>query len=210
MGVYVFSVGLLDTLLRADAKSATSQHDFGIDVLPAAVELRRVMAYHFRGVGSDDRPYWRDIRSVDAYYSANMELVAVQPELNLYDQRWPIWTYQAQQPPAKFVLDEYGRTGLAINSMVAGGCIISGASVSYSLLSSDVRVEENSVIHRSVIMPGVTIGRFCDIRNCILDEECVIPDGTTIGRDRRSDERRFFVTSNGVVLVTRDMLAASR
>ena len=206
MGIYLFSLELLERLLTGDAQSELSQHDFGFDILPAAIGRYRVFAYPFQGVASDRRPYWRDIRSVDAFYQANMELVEVEPELNLYDQGWPIWTYQAQHPPAKFVLDEPGRTGLAINSTVAGGCIISGASVSYSLLSSDVRIEENTFINRSVLMPGVSVGRRCDIRNSIIDEACTISDGTRIGHDRPSDESRFFVTPRGVVLVTQDML----
>jgi glucose-1-phosphate adenylyltransferase len=135
-----------------------------------------------------------------------MELIALNPELNIYDHQWPIWTYQAQQPPAKFVLDEDGRRGMAVNSMVAGGCIVSGAYVSQSLLSNDVRIEEGSSVENSVLLPGVTIGRRCKLTRCILDEECVIPDGLQIGQDRALDEQRFFVTKRGVVLVTPDML----
>ena len=146
--------------------------------------------------------------NVDALYEANMELVALNPELNLYDHQWPIWTYQTQHPPAKFVLDEDGRRGMAINSMVAGGCIISGACVTQSLLSSDVRIEDGSSIDSSVLLPGVTIGRRCKIRRCILDENCVIPDGLQIGYDHAADHMRFSVTRHGVVLVTPDMLKA--
>jgi glucose-1-phosphate adenylyltransferase len=133
-------------------------------------------------------------------------LVSLAPELNIYDHQWPIWTYQAQQPPAKFVLDEDGRRGMAVNSMVAGGCIISGAHVRESLLSQDVRIEDGSIIESSVLLPGVTIGRHCKITRCILDENCVIPDGTQIGQDQEADQKRFYVTKHGVVLVTPDML----
>jgi glucose-1-phosphate adenylyltransferase len=136
--------------------------------------------------------------------------VALNPELNIYDHHWPIWTYQAQQPPAKFVLDDDGRRGMAINSMVAGGCIISGAYVKESLLSNDVRIEDSSAIERSVLLPGVTIGRRCKITHAILDENCVIPDGMQIGQDLALDAKRFFVTKRGVVLVTQDMLRASK
>jgi glucose-1-phosphate adenylyltransferase len=145
---------------------------------------------------------------VDAFYEANMELVALNPELNVYDRQWPIWTYQAQHPPAKFVLDEDGRRGMAVNSMVAGGCIISGAYVSRSLLSSDVRIEDGSMIDSSVLLPGVTIGRRCKVLRCILDENCVLPDDLQIGYDAAVDSRHFFVTKRGIVLVTPDMLRA--
>jgi glucose-1-phosphate adenylyltransferase len=137
-----------------------------------------------------------------------MELVSLNPELNIYDHQWPIWTYQSQQPPAKFVLDEEGRRGMAVNSMVAGGCIISGATVNESLLSSDVRIDEGSMISRSVLLPSVTIGRRVKIKRCILDENCVVPDGLVIGDDPVADSKRFFVTKRGVVLVTQDMLRA--
>lgn len=135
-----------------------------------------------------------------------MELVALNPELNIYDHHWPIWTYQAQHPPAKFVLDEEGRRGMAVNSMVAGGCIISGAHVRQSLLSSDVRIEDQSIIDSSVLLPGVSVGRRCRINRCIIDEDTVIPDDTQIGYDVAADESRFYVTKRGVVLVTPDML----
>ena len=154
--------------------------------------------------------YWRDVGNVDALYEANMELVALNPELNIYDNQWPIWTYQSQHPPAKFVLDEEGRRGMATNSMTAGGCIISGASVHQSLLSSAVRIEEQSTVDSSVLLPSVTIGRRCKIRHCILDEDCVVPDGLQIGYDDALDQKRFFVTKQGVVLVTKDMLRSLR
>jgi glucose-1-phosphate adenylyltransferase len=150
--------------------------------------------------------YWRDVGTVDAYYEANLELVHVKPELNIYDKEWPIWTYQIQQPPAKFILDEDGRRGMAVNSMVSGGCIISGALVRSSLLFSDVRIDEHSSIDRSVILPHVEIGKNCSISRAIIDEGCVIPDGMQIGSNREADAQRFYVTEQGVVLVTPDML----
>jgi glucose-1-phosphate adenylyltransferase len=146
------------------------------------------------------------VGTIDAYYDASIELVHVKPELNIYDQDWPIWTYQVQQPPAKFILDEDGRRGVAINSMVSGGCIISGAAVRESLLFSDVRVDEGSSIQSSVILPHVEIGRGCVVRGAILDEGCEIPDGMIIGVDRAADAARFHVTDKGIVLVTPDML----
>jgi glucose-1-phosphate adenylyltransferase len=208
MGIYVIAMDRLEKLLTEDAANATSNHDFGRNIIPPAISSMRVFAYPFHDVETRAQNYWRDVGNVDALYEANMELVSLNPELNIYDHQWPIWTYQAQQPPAKFVLDDDGRRGMAVNSMVAGGCIISGAIVRQSLLSNDVRIEEASVIESSVLLPGVTVGRHCKITRCILDEGCVIPDGLQIGQDLQSDAKRFFVTKRGVVLVTQDMLRA--
>jgi len=211
MGIYVFNTRLLETVLAADAANGSSGHDFGKNILPEAIDAnRQVFAYPFQDVKTRAQSYWRDVGTIDAYYDANLELVHVRPELNIYDEDWPIWTYQVQQPPAKFVLDEEGRRGTAINSMVSGGCIISGAVVRESLLFSDVRVEERSSIFRSVILPHAEIGRDCVIRGAIVDEGGEVPDGTCIGADRASDVRRFHVTEKGVVLVTPDRLRALR
>jgi glucose-1-phosphate adenylyltransferase len=152
--------------------------------------------------------YWRDVGNVDAYYEANLELTFVAPELNLYDEDWPIWTYQAQRPPAKFVLDDEERHGRALNTMVSGGCIVSGALVRESLLFSNVHVGELSLVERSVVLPDVAIGRRCRVFNAIIDEETVIPDDAVIGEDPAEDRRRFYVTRKGVVLVTREMMEA--
>jgi glucose-1-phosphate adenylyltransferase len=208
MGIYVIGMDRLEKLLVDDAASQATQHDFGRNIIPPALDRLRVFAYPFHDVETRAQSYWRDVGNVDALYEANMELVALNPELNIYDDQWPIWTYQAQHPPAKFVLDEEGRRGMAVNSMVAGGCIISGARVSQSLLSSDVRIEDGSTIDSSVLLPGVTIGRRCKIFRCILDENCVVPDELQIGHDAAKDRERFFVTKRGVVLVTPDMLRA--
>ena len=206
MGIYVFNARLLDKLLTADAAREDSQHDFGKNIIPAALSELQVFAYAFEDVRTRAQAYWRDVGTLDAYYEANMELVYVDPELNIYDEEWPIWTYQLQRPPAKFVLDDDERRGTAINSLVAGGCIISGALVRESLLFSDVHVEERSVVQASVVLPHVTVGRNCIINRAILDEGCVVPDGTRIGVDVVADKRRFEVTERGVVLVTPDML----
>jgi glucose-1-phosphate adenylyltransferase len=206
MGIYVIAMERLEKLLAEDAANEASNHDFGRNIIPPAIERMRVFAYPFHDVETRAQNYWRDVGNVDALYEANMELIALDPELNIYDHQWPIWTYQSQQPPAKFVLDEDGRRGMAVNSMVAGGCIISGAHVKESLLSSDVRIEDGSIIENSVLLPSVTIGRRCKITRCILDEHCVIPDDTQIGQDPAQDAKRFFVTKHGVVLVTQDML----
>jgi glucose-1-phosphate adenylyltransferase len=211
MGIYVFNMRLLESMLAEDAARDASEHDFGKNVLPEAIAAgRQVFAYPFQDVQTRAQNYWRDVGTVDAYYDANIELVHVKPELNIYDEDWPIWTYQVQQPPAKFILDEDGRRGTAINSMVSGGCIISGAVVRESLLFSNVRVEEGTSIQRSMILPNAAIGRGCTITRAIIDEGCEVPEGTTIGVDREADERRFHVTGNGVVLVTPDMLRRPR
>ncbi len=206
MGIYVFNADLLDRLLTEDAADPNSAHDFGKNIIPKAIDNRQVFAYPFRNVRTKAQNYWRDVGTVDAFYEANIELVHVSPELNVYDEEWPIWTYQVQQPPAKFVLSDADRTGMAVNSLVAGGCIISGAVVRESLLFSAVRVDEHSLVERSVIMPGVRIGRGCVVRNAIIDEHCEIPDGMQIGVDAEKDRERFDVTPRGIVLVTPDAL----
>jgi glucose-1-phosphate adenylyltransferase len=206
MGIYVFNAQLLEKLLVEDAQNEQSAHDFGRNILPPAIEALQVFAYPFTDVKTRAQNYWRDVGTVDAFYEANLELIHVAPELNLYDEEWPIWTYQSQQPPAKFVLDEPGRSGSAVNSMVSGGCIISGAHIDQSLLFSNVRVEERSTISRSLLMPQVKVRANCTIRNAILDEGCEVPEGTQIGFDRQLDEQRFHVTPQGVVLVTPAML----
>jgi len=206
MGIYVFNVRLLEKLLHADAENPESAHDFGRNIVPDAIDKLQVFAYPFQDVRTRAQSYWRDVGNVDAYYEANVELVHVNPELNIYDQQWPIWTYQLQQPPAKFVLDQDGRRGMAVNSMIAGGAIISGAYVRQSLLFSNVRIDERSNIESSVILPDVEIGQGCVIRRAIVDEGCEIPDGTSIGVDAAIDGQRFHVTERGVVLVTPDML----
>jgi glucose-1-phosphate adenylyltransferase len=206
MGIYIFNADLLEELLTADAALADSEHDFGRNIIPNAIENLQVFAYAFQDVRTRAQAYWRDVGTLDAYYEANMELVYIRPDLNIYDQEWPIWTYQLQRPPAKFILDDDGRRGMAVNSMVAGGCIISGALVRESLLFSDVRVEERSVVQAAVILPRVTVGQDCVVQRAILDEGCVVPDGMRIGVDLAADARRFEVTAKGVVLVTPDML----
>jgi glucose-1-phosphate adenylyltransferase len=211
MGIYVFNPKLLERLLRADAADPKSAHDFGRNIVPDAIENLRVYAYPFEDVRTKAQNYWRDVGTVEAYYEANMELVRVSPELNIYDEQWPIWTYQEQLPPAKFVFDEDDRRGAAIDSMVSGGCIISGSRVSNSLLCSNVRVHDRSAVDRSVILPRVRIGENCVIRRAIIDEGTLVPDGTQIGVDPVADAERFHVTEGGIVLVTSAMLkAASR
>jgi len=209
MGIYIFNAALIEQLLVEDAADETSSHDFGKNIIPKAIEKLQVFAYPFRNVRTRAQNYWRDVGTVDAFYEANLELVHVSPELNVYDEEWPIWTYQVQQPPAKFVLDDEGRCGMAVNSLVAGGCIISGAVVRNSLLFSQVRIDERSQVERSVIMPCVHIGRNCVVRGAIIDEHCDIPDGTQIGVNAAQDRERFDVTPRGVVLVTPESLMSA-
>jgi glucose-1-phosphate adenylyltransferase len=206
MGIYVFSAKLLYRLLEEDANRPNTAHDFGKNIIPESIAKLNVYAYPFQDVRTRAQQYWRDVGTVDAYYEANMELVSVNPELNIYDEQWPIWTYQRQQPPAKFVLNEEGRRGMAINSMVSGGCIISGAAVNSSLLFTNVHVDERSYIESSVILPDVRIGADCTVKRAIVDTGGVIPPNTQIGVNREEDARRFYVSDKGVVLVTRDML----
>ncbi len=209
MGIYVFNTRLLEKLLLEDASAEGSHHDFGKDIIPASIDARQVFAYPFQDVKTRAQNYWRDVGTIDAFYDANLELVHVNPELNIYDEEWPIWTYQVQQPPAKFVLDDVDRRGHAINSMLAGGCIVSGAEVRSSLLFSNVRVDERSMIDRSVILPHVKIGAGSIVRRAIIDEGCELPPGSRIGVDPVADRQRFHVTEKGVVLVTPDLLRAT-
>jgi glucose-1-phosphate adenylyltransferase len=206
MGIYVFNASLLERMLTEDAANANSQHDFGKNIIPGAIDNLQVFAYPFQDVKTRAQSYWRDVGTLDAYYDANVELVDVDPELNIYDEQWPIWTYQVQQPPAKFTSTPEGARGLIENSMISGGCIITGAQVTRSMLFSDVRVHEGAVVDRSVILPHVEIGRGCVVRNAIIDEGVALPDGMRIGLDRELDAQRFRVTERGVVLVTADML----
>jgi glucose-1-phosphate adenylyltransferase len=210
MGIYVFSTRVLYEELARDHASRDSTHDFGRDVIPSLLGRARVFAYPFRDPQSGQLGYWRDVGTVDSFWEANMELVGLTPELNLYDSDWPIWTWQAQAPPAKFVFDDEGRRGAAVDSMVAGGCIVSGARVRRSLLFSNVRVHSYSRVDDSVIFPQVEIGRHCRVRRAVIDKRCVLPPGTVIGYDHAEDARRFHVSPRGIVLVTRDMLGQSR
>jgi len=206
MGIYIFNTDLLFELLIRDADTPSSSHDFGKDIIPYAISKYRVFAYPFTNAGSGIQAYWRDVGTVDAFWEANLELIGITPELNLYDNEWPIWTHQEQLPPAKFIFDDSDRRGMAVDSMVSGGCIISGALVRHSLLFSKVTVDNYSVVDSSVVLPNVSIGKNCKITHAIIDKGCNIPDGMIIGADEEADKKRFFVSPNGVVLVTPDML----
>jgi glucose-1-phosphate adenylyltransferase len=206
MGIYVFNTGFLFEQLIRDADTRASSHDFGKDIIPSVINRYRVTAYAFRDVQSGRQGYWRDVGTVDAFWEANMELVGVSPELNLYDTDWPIWTYQEQLPPAKFVFDDDNRRGMAVDSMVSGGCVISGAYLRHSLLFSNVKVHSYARLEDAVVLPDADIGRHCRIRCAVIDRGCRLEPRTVIGEDRAEDARRFHVTAGGVVLVTPDML----
>ncbi|WP_440997320.1 glucose-1-phosphate adenylyltransferase [Arhodomonas sp. SL1] len=205
MGIYIFNRDYLFERLRADAEDIDSSRDFGRDVIPAAIEHDRVMAYPFADARSGEQPYWRDVGTVDAFFQANLELIGRTPELDLYDEDWPIWTYQAQLPPAKFIHDVDGRGGIAVDSMVSGGDLIEG-EVHHSLLFSQVRVRSGARVTDAVILPDVEVGAGSRVRRCVIDEGCRIPPGTVIGEDEQADCERFYVTSAGVTLVTAEML----
>lgn len=208
MGNYAFNTGFLYEQLIRDADDPNTSHDFGQDVLPHIVNKYRVYAYAM-GEG-DGRTYWRDVGTLDAYWSANMELLEFQPELDFYDQQWPIYTHQVQLPPAKFIHDDEDRRGMAINCMVSGGCIVSGANIRNSLLFSNVNARSYSSIEDSVILPDVTIHRHCKIRRAIIDVGCVVAEGMEIGFDAEKDRKAGFrVTDNGITLVTPDQLGQS-
>jgi glucose-1-phosphate adenylyltransferase len=206
MGIYVFNTRFLFEQLIKDADNPDSSHDFGNDIIPAIINQYRVYTYPFRDVQTGQQAYWRDVGTVDAFWATNLELIGVTPELNLYDQDWPIWTYQEQMPPAKFVFDDEDRRGTAIDSMVSGGCVISGATVRHSLLFSNVKVNSFSQLNHAVVLPNAEIGRNCRIQNAVIDKGCKIPADTVIGEDPAKDAECFHVSPGGVVLVTPEML----
>ncbi|XKH00860.1 glucose-1-phosphate adenylyltransferase [Marinobacter nauticus] len=206
MGIYVFNSKTLFEELTKDHDLSTSSHDFGKDIIPSVIKRLRVCAFPFRDPVSNKVAYWRDVGTIDSLWQANMELIDVSPELNLYDLDWPIWTYQEQLPPAKFIFNDADRCGTAVDSMLAGGCIVSGAKIRHSLLFSQVHVHSYSTVEDSVVFPDVEIGRHCEIRSALIDRGCRIPEGTRIGFDREQDEARFHVSPKGIVLVTPEML----
>ena len=206
MGIYVFNTSFLFERLARDAETSGSSRDFAKDIIPAAIKDAHVHAYRFVDPSTGRRAYWRDVGTVDAFWLANLELADAVPELNLYDEEWPIWTYQEQLPPAKFIYDEEDRLGMAVNSMVSGGCIVCGAVVRHSLLFSNVRVNPHASVTDSVVLPDVVIERDCRVRRAVIDQGCRLPPGTVVGESAEDDAKRFSVTPRGVVLVTPEML----
>ncbi|MFT5162717.1 MAG: glucose-1-phosphate adenylyltransferase [Alteromonadaceae bacterium] len=207
MGNYIFTTEFLFKQLEKDAANPNSSHDFGNDIIPSIIKEHKVFASPFRDEKTGERPYWRDVGTLDSFWEANMELVSVEPALDLYDQNWPILTYQEQLPPAKFVFDDDERRGMAVDSTISGGCIVSGATLRKTLLFSNVRVNAYTEVRESVVLPEAVIGSHCTIVKAIIDRGCHIPDGTVIGVDHEDDKRNGYrVTDKGVVLVTRSML----
>jgi glucose-1-phosphate adenylyltransferase len=209
MGIYIFNARYLYRELERDMKDPHSQHDFGRDIIPKLVRDGVAVAHPFDmsavGARAGRDPYWRDVGTIEAYWDANIDLTATDPELNLYDTAWPIWTYQPQLPPAKFVHNTGDRCGVAIESLCSGGCIVSGR-VNRSVLFSTVRVHSYAHVDWSVLLPGVEVGRHARVRRCVVDRDCFIPDGMVIGEDAEEDAQRFLRTESGITLVTRDML----
>ncbi len=204
MGIYLFNTDVLLPALIKDAEDPTSRHDFGHDILPAILGKYKMQAYNFVDENKQEALYWRDVGTLEAYYDANMDMAAVSPIFNLYDKSWPMRTRVRQYPPAKFVFGEPGRTGMAINSVISAGCIVSGAVVRNSVLSQDVRVNSYSEVDSSVVFSHVNIGRHCRIKKAIIDRDVHIPEGTVIGYDQNEDRRQYFVTPSGLTVVTRD------
>ena len=206
MGIYVFNSGFLFEQLIKDADQLRATHDFGKDIIPDVIINYRVMAYPFRDVPGGEQAYWR-VGTVDAFWAANQELIGVTPPLNLYDESWPIWTCQEQLPPAKLVFDDEERRGMAVDSMVSSGCVVSGATVHHSLLFSNVRINSYTYVKDSVILPDVDVGRNCRIHRSIIDRRCRLPEDLTLGLDPRADTKRgFYISEGGVTLVTPEML----
>lgn len=210
MGIYVFDEAFLYEQLIRDAEDSASSHDFGADLIPWLIAAGLpVHAHRFRDSCvnvSKGAPYWRDVGTLDAYWEANMELTRVVPDLNLYDHDWPIWTYQEQMPPAKFVFDDDGRRGMAVDSLVSGGCIISGSEVRRSVLFSNVRVQNYCRIEDSVILPNVEVGNNVTLRRVIVDKRCRLPSGLAAGIDAAADRKRFHVTERGVTVIVPESL----
>jgi glucose-1-phosphate adenylyltransferase len=210
MGIYVFKTSTLIELLRADAADDNSSHDFGKDIIPAIVGDGEAVAHNFNRSciknSEDSEPYWRDVGTIDAFWQANLDLTDFEPELDIYDQRWPIWTYQEITPPAKFIHDEDQRRGSAISSLICGGCIVSGARINQGLLFPRVRCHSYSSLKKVVILPDVTVNRRARIKNCVIDRGVTIPEGLEVGYDESLDASRFRRSNNGICLITQKMI----
>ncbi len=205
MGIYLFNTDVLLPALMEDAEDPTSKHDFGHNILPNILGKYKLRAYNFVDENQNGEAlYWRDVGTLDAYYEANMDVASVSPVFNLYDNEWPMRTRVRQYPPAKFVFGEPGRTGMAMNSIVSAGCIVSGSVVRNSVLSQDVRVNSYSELDSSIVFSHVNIGRHCRIRRAIIDRDVQLPEGTVIGYDQNEDRKNYFVTPSGLTVVTRD------
>jgi glucose-1-phosphate adenylyltransferase len=212
MGIYVFDARFLYDQLVRDASDASSSHDFGKDIIPFLVSRANVRAHPLADSAiiteGQKEAYWRDVGTIDAYWEANIDLTSVTPALDLYDTTWPIYTHQLQLPPAKFVFDDDERRGMAVDSLVSGGCIVSGGRVRRSLLFSEVRVNSHARLDQAVVLPECDIGRHARLTRVVVDRGCSVPEGLVVGEDPEADARRFSRTEAGITLLTRDMLAA--
>ncbi len=206
MGIYVFSAQYLRERLKQDAADKHSTHDFGHDIIPHAIAHANAFAFPFLDGNTSASGYWRDVGTIDAYWEANINLAEISPDLNLYDQNWPIWTYQEQMPPAKFAFDDDNRRGMAVDSMISGGCLITGATIRHSVLFSNVRVHSYSTVTDAVVLPDVEINQHCRIKRCVIDKGTILPEGTVIGENLEEDAKRFYISENGIVLVTPEMM----
>jgi len=206
MGIYIFNSDLLYETLCEDHDAAETQNDFGKDIIPQLIREHNVVTHRFCDPQTGEPAYWRDVGTLEAYWRANLELIGVVPQLNLYDSGWPIKTFPTQSPPAKFVFDSADRCGQALNSIISDGCIVSGARISNSLLSTNVIVNERSDVDETVILPDCNIGEDCRLFRVVLDKQCIVPSGTIIGYSRAEDEELFHVTDDGITLVTPKML----
>jgi glucose-1-phosphate adenylyltransferase len=210
MGIYAFSADFLYSELQRDHDDPKSSHDFGKDVIPHLVSRGLAAAHRFEDSSvkttPDAEPYWRDVGTIDAYWAANLDLITPTPSLDIYDPNWPIWTYQQQVPPAKFVFDDDNRRGVAVDSMVSGGCIISGAQLKRSLLFSSVRVNSYAQACDAVVLPEVQVGRYARLNKVVIDRGVRIPENLVVGEDPDLDEKRFYRSEGGVVLISADML----
>jgi glucose-1-phosphate adenylyltransferase len=212
MGIYVFDTAFLIDLLRKDGDDDRSEHDFGKDLIPHIVKHGKAVAHRFSEscvmTGTEQAPYWRDVGTIDAFHAANLDLTDFTPELDIYSEDWPIWTYSELTPPAKFIHDEDGRRGMAVSSLVSGGCVISGSAVSQSLLFTGVRCHSFSSLDRVVALPYAEIGRSARLKNVVIDRGVLIPPGLVVGEDREADAKRFRVSEKGVTLITQKMIDA--
>jgi glucose-1-phosphate adenylyltransferase len=210
MGIYVFDAEYLYRVLEEDLANPDSSRDFGKDVIPRCVGEGKALAHPFSMscVSRVDTavPYWRDVGTIDAFWAANLDLASTTPDLDIYDADWPIWTYQRQLPPAKFVPDTTGATGVTVNTVISGGCIVSGSYVAHSVLFSEVRIHSFCHVEQAVLLPNVTVNRLCRLRRVVIDRNCVLPQGLVVGEDAALDAQRFERTEGGVVLITREML----
>ncbi len=204
MGIYLFNTETLVQRIMEDAKKPDSSHDFGKDVIPSTIGKNRVLAFPFIDENRKETKYWRDIGTIEAYYEANMDLVNIEPVLNLYDSQWPIRTFHEQMPPVKTVFSHGERTGMVLDSIVGGGCIISGGKVIHSVLSPWVRINSYAEVSESILLNNVNVGRYCKIKRTIIDKNVIVPQGTVIGYDHEEDRKRFFVSEKGIVVIPKD------